>query len=177
MSTNELNSTNNTPEEESTLPSKTQIKKDMLALTNLGKTIVNFSTSDINKIPLDDELKAAIDAARTMKMGALKRQLQYIGKLLRKRDTEDIQSAVDSILHARQSAGREFKALEQWRERLLVSGADGQTALTEYCAAHPNTDVQRLRQLIRQAQQEKAKGKPPKYFRELFQFIKSDQPD
>lgn len=156
------------------LPSKTQIKKDVLALTQLGKTIVNLSPADTAKIPLDDELKQAIESARNMRMGALKRQLQFIGKCLRQRDTDEIKRAVDSILHARQSAGREFKQLEKWRERLLEAGRSGNQALTDYCAEFPHTDVQRLRRLIRQTHQERKQEKPPKYFRELFQLIKQD---
>lgn len=152
--------------------SKTQVKQEMHELTAMGKTIVEMSPSDTKKIPLDNELLTAIESARTMRMGALKRQIQYIGKLLRKRDSEDtnkIAQAVDNILTAKSSAGRSFKQLEKWRERLLDEGND---ALTEFCEQHPKTDVQRLRQLIRHAQKERSQEKPPKYFRQLFQEIK-----
>lgn len=151
--------------------SKTQIKNEMHALTAMGKTIVEMSTGDTKKIPLDNELLNAIESARTMRMGALKRQIQYIGKLLRKRDEEDIErieKAVNDILTAKLSAGRSFKQLEQWRERLI----EDNNALTEFCESHPKADIQRLRQLIRHTQKERSQNKPPKYFRELFQEIK-----
>ncbi|EDY86108.1 hypothetical protein GP5015_2018 [gamma proteobacterium HTCC5015] len=157
-------------EEELIIISKSQQKRDAHALTDLGKTLIDFAASDLDKIPLSDELRKAIIAAQGMKKGALKRQTQFIGKQLRKIDTEAIQKAVDDILHARKSAGREFKQLEQWRDRLL---SDDKSALTDFIGQYPHADVQRLRQLIRNAQKEQSQSKPPKAFRELFRELRT----
>lgn len=165
---NKLTSETDNALEQDDWVSKTQVKKEMHTLTAIGKTIVEMSPADTKKIPLDDELLGAIESARTMRMGALKRQIQYIGKLLRKRETEDIEKAVNDILTAKNSAGRSFKQLEQWRERLI----EDNNALTEFCEKHPQADIQRLRQLIRHSQKERSQNKPPKYFRQLFQEIK-----
>ncbi|MGM0564385.1 MAG: ribosome biogenesis factor YjgA [Pseudomonadota bacterium] len=149
--------------------SKSQQKREAHALTDLGKAMIDMSAGDLEKIPLSDDLKKAILAAQSMKKGALKRQTQYIGKQLRKTDTEAIEKAVEDIQHARTSSGRAFKQLELWRKRLLEEGNE---ALTAFCAEYPGADVQRLRQLIRNAQKEQSQGKPPKSFRELFQLIR-----
>lgn len=150
-------------------PSKSQIKREMLALTAAGREIVELSPANLKKIPLDDEVLAAVLAAQNMKMAALKRQLQFIGKLLRKRDCEPILAALEGIKTARQSLGHANKQLEKWRLRLLDDG----NALTEFCQAYPQANVQRLRQLIRHAQKEREQQKPPRYFRELYQEIKA----
>lgn len=157
-------------EDKGELQSKTQIKKQMLLLTELGKTIVEFSDKDTAKIPLDATLKAAITDARAMKKSALKRQLQFIGKCLRKRDTTEIKRAVDMILHNRESANEDFKQIEIWREQLLNNT---KAALTEYCNLHPQTNVQQLRQLIRRAAQQPTGGK---HYTALFRFLRKNQP-
>lgn len=150
---------------------KTQVKRDVAALADTIKTLVAMSDSELKKIPLDDDQLAAIKAAQTMKMGALKRQLQFINKIMRQGDIEHISEAVTEIVQARQGANRAFKQLEKWRERLLNS--DDKNAFTEFCEQYPNADIQRLRQLIRNAEKERSQQKPPKYFRELFQEIKA----
>lgn len=169
-----MNDKSNHPdEEEIIIISKSQQKREAHAITDLGKIMIDFKPSDLKKVPLDDELRQAIEAAQKMKMGARKRQMLYIGKQIRARDEDDIaliQQAVDDILHARDSSGRAFKQMEKWRERLLEEGNE---ALTAFCEAHPGADVQRLRQLIRNAKKEREQDKPPKYFRELFQEIKA----
>lgn len=149
---------------------KTQVKRDVADLAGMVKFMVEVSAKDLAKIPLDDELLVSIKSATEMKRAALKRQLQYITKLMRLRDTDAIKLAIDSILHARQSAGRAFKQLERWRDRLLDDGSD---ALTEFCEEYSGADVQRLRQLIRHTQKERSQEKPPRYYRELFQEIKA----
>ena len=149
---------------------KTQVKRDVAELADMVKFMVEVSAKDLAKIPLDDELLKAVKAAKEMKMGALKRQLQYVTKLMRLRETHEIKLAIDAILHARQSAGRAFKQLERWRDRLLD---EGNSALTEFCDEYSGADVQRLRQLIRHAQKERSQEKPPRYYRELFQEIKA----
>lgn len=155
-------------------PSKSQVKREMLALTAMGGKLVDLSAANLKKIPLDEALLAAIHAAQTMKMGARKRQLQYIGKLLRERDSAPIVAALEAIESAQLSLGRANKQLEQWRARLL---AEGDSALGEFCQAHPQADSQKLRQLTRQAIKEQQQQKPPRYFRQLYQALKEASSD
>ncbi len=149
---------------------KSQVKRDVAALAGLIKTLIALGDKELRSIPLSEEQRKAIKAAQEMKMGALKRQLQYINKIMRGDEIEQIEHAVNEILQARQSARSEFKQLEKWRERLLN---DGNPALTAFCEQYPGSNVQRLRQLIRNTQKERSQGKPPRYFRELFQEIKA----
>ena len=148
---------------------KTQVKRNVAELANMVNLMMKISTKDLAKIPLDDELFKAIKATKEMKMSALKRQIQYIVKLMRLRNTNTIKLAIDATQHSHQSTGRAFKQLEKWRERLLD---DGNSALTIFCNEYPGTNVQRLRQLIRHAQKERNQEKASHYYRELFQEIK-----
>lgn len=150
---------------------KSQVKRDVAELADIIKTLIELNDGELKKIPLEEDHLKAIKAARSMKMAALKRQLQYINKIMRKGDIQQVKQSVDDILQAREGNARAFKQLEKWRERLIDN--EDKSALTEFCELHPNADVQRLRQLIRNTQKERSQEKPPKYFRELFQEIKA----
>ena len=103
------------------------------------------------------------------KHGALKRQTQFIGKLLRKIDAEPIQSAYDSVTNHYREDVKQFHKLEEWRDRLLD---EGDKALAELVDEFPEADRQHLRQMIRNVQNEKLKNKAPRTARELFQYLK-----
>lgn len=150
--------------------SKSQRKRECHALQDLGTELVKLPQADLDKIPLDDELQQAIHEARRIKQhGALKRQLQFIGKLIRQRDGDALRQAYDRVMHPFQEDIKHFHQLEKWRERLLE---DGDTALESLVEEHPETDRQHVRQLIRTARNEKKANKPPKAARELFQYLK-----
>ncbi len=159
-------------DEEEILISKSQLKRESHALTVLGKELVELAPSKLKKVPLSDNLEEAITLARRLKSGSgRKRQLQYIGKLLRSTDAEPIIAAMDALKLEHAHENVRLHKLEQWRDRLLV---EGDSALAELLAEHPNTDRQHLRQLLRNAQKEQKLNKPPKSARELFKYLRDN---
>ena len=150
--------------------SKSQLKREMNALQELGEELVNLSTKDLTKIPLPEDLVDAIYLARDIKShGGHKRQLQYIGKLIRNIDAEPIQQALNAIhLRGQQSTTR-FHKIEQWRDRLINEGNE---ALNELIALHPQAERQQLRQLMLNINKESKQNKPPKSARNLFRYLR-----
>ncbi|MGF1752497.1 ribosome-associated protein [Vibrio makurazakiensis] len=157
------------PEEEIIWVSRTEMKEDMEALQVLGEELVQLKPSVLEKFPLSEEMAIAIKDAQRFKNEAKRRQLQYIGKLMRSVDPEPIQLALDKIRNKHSQATAELHKLEQMRDRIV---AEGDTAIAEVMEAHPEADRQRLRQLARQANKEKKANKPAKAFREIFQILK-----
>lgn len=153
--------------------SKTQVKKELLALVDLGEELVNLGKSALDKTPMDDELRDAVNAARDMhrKKPSYKRQLQFIGKLLRSRDTAPIEEALENIKGQQLQAKAHFHLLEQLRDSLVN---DGDKVLQPLLEEHTHLDRQRLRQWIRQAKKERESNKPPKAYREIFQYLKNE---
>jgi ribosome-associated protein len=149
-------------------PSKTQRKKDMHALQEIGEQLVELDQKKLIEFDLPEILIDAINLARPMnKHGARRRQMQYIGKLMRNIDVLPIQAKLDSWHQASLHQTARLHQLERWRERLLSD----EHALTEFAQKYPAADLQYLRLLIRNAQKEKATDKPPKSFRLLFQAL------
>ena len=150
--------------------SKSQVKREMHELQKMGEELVALSAASRAKVPLDDELKDALQLADKLsnKREALRRHIQFIGRLMRTRDLEPIEQALALLRNTNQAATRQFHKVEHWRDKLLADN----DALTEFIAAYPQVDVQQLRQLIRNAKKEQEKQQPPKYFRELSQLIK-----
>ncbi|MCW9024139.1 MAG: ribosome-associated protein [Gammaproteobacteria bacterium] len=158
-------------ESDEILISKSQLKREAHALQELGEKLVKLSLADFEKVPMDDSLRDAITAARGMKKnGALKRQLQFIGKLMRKIDATPIQAAYDSVTNHYRDDVKQFHQLENWRDRLIT---EGDKALGDLLEEFPDVDRQHLRQLIRSASKESAQNKPPRSARELFQYLKT----
>lgn len=158
------------PDEESLPPSKSQRKRDARELFELGRDLVSQPARVLQSLPLDVDLRREIEFARNIKANvARKRQLQFIAKMLRKRDPEALLEAMESIRNeARQLSGRHHRT-EAWRDRLLESGDE---ALATLLDTHPDCDVQGLRQLIRNAQRESRLGKPPATARKLFKALR-----
>ena len=152
-------------------PSKSQVKRDMLALQALGTEIVELTDAKFASIApiLPEKLRIATTDARSISAhGGRKRQLQYIGRLMRQVDPEPIRDALAVWKRHSREQAVELHQLENWRERLIAE----EGALAEYVAAHPGTDTQRLRALIRNTREEKARNKPPKSYRELFRLLR-----
>ncbi|HZW26007.1 MAG TPA: ribosome biogenesis factor YjgA [Gallionella sp.] len=151
-------------------PSKTKIKQQMHDLQALGEELVALGKDQLAQLDLPEILRDAIrEMHRINKFGAQRRQLQYIGRLMRDlEDTAPIVAKLNAWKGVSQEHTVHLHLLERWRDRLLESDQ----ALTELLAAHPETDVQRLRTLIRNAQKEKEAGKPPKNYREIFQVLR-----
>jgi len=157
-------------DEEIIYVSKSQLKRESHALQAMGEELVELPAAKLAKIPLPDELADAIALARRIKQrGGRKRQLQYIGKLMRKIDPEPIQLALEGLKldSARETA--QLHKLEQWRDRLV---AEGDAALGKLLDDYPQADRQHLRQLVRNAQREAKQNKPPKSAREIFRYLR-----
>lgn len=154
--------------EQDIAPSKTKRKKDMHALQEIGEQLVELDPRKLTEFDLPEILSDAIRQARSMqKHGARRRQLQYIGRLMREVDALPIQQKLDSWRQVSIHQTARLHQLERWRERLLSD----EHALTEFAQKYPAADLQPLRSLIRNAHKEKVAGKPPKSFRLLFQEL------
>lgn len=155
--------------QEDASPSKSQRKREATALQDLGKQLVALPAEQLARMTLPEDLRSEVYAARRISShGALRRQMQLIGKLMRGVDAEAIASQLAEVRGESNSAKAAFHALEAWRERLLQ---DDQV-LEQWLLQHPHTDVQSLRQLIRNARREMAAGKPPKSSRALFRMLR-----
>ncbi|WP_299687501.1 ribosome biogenesis factor YjgA [uncultured Vibrio sp.] len=157
------------PEEEIIWVSKTEMKTDMDALQKLGEELVGLKPSVLDKFPLSEDLAQAIKDAQRFKNEAKRRQLQYIGKVMRNVDPEPIQAALDKVRNKHSQATAELHKLELLRDRVV---AEGDAAISEVMEMYPEADRQRLRQLARQANKEKSANKPAKSSREIFQILK-----
>nr|WP_086938307.1 ribosome biogenesis factor YjgA [Thaumasiovibrio occultus] len=156
-------------EEEIIWVSKTEMKRDMDALQKLGEELVELKPAALAKVPLEEDLLAAIQDAQRFKNEARRRQLQYVGRLMRSVDPEPIQAALDKINNKHAQMTLHLQRLEKQRDA-IVEGAD--TEIEAVMVEFPQADRQRLRQLARQAKKEKSTNKPPKAYREIFQYLK-----
>ncbi|POW58964.1 hypothetical protein C3408_05175 [Candidatus Pantoea alvi] len=149
--------------------SKSEIKRDAEELKRLGAELVDLGKNALEKIPLDEELLAAIELAQRIKKEGRRRQLQLIGKMLRSRDVDPIRQALDKLKNRHNQQVALFHKLEALRDRLVEQGDD---AMNEVIALYPHADRQQLRSMIRNAQKEKAGNKPPKSSRQIFQYLR-----
>ena len=154
--------------------SKTRRKQEMHALQDIGEQLVQLDLKRLTELNLPDTLRDAILEARRMrKHGAVRRQMQFIGKLMRSVDAEPIREKLDvwGGLNLKHTAW--LHTLERWRERLLAD----ERALGELGQQYAAADLQQLRMLIRNAQKERLADKPPKSFRALFQELQKIIPE
>lgn len=160
-------------------PSKSQRKRDMHALQDLGAQLLALSNDKLNKLKLNDNLLMAIKEAQDMNAREGKRrQLQYIGKLMRFEDAEHISQQLDLWENGSKTQAKAMHRLEALRDLLLRDD----NALTDFFNEFPLADPQSFRTLVRNARREVtqnnelvAAGKEPvrKHFKQLFQAIKS----
>jgi len=151
-------------------PSKSQLKREAEALQTLGKRMAELRPDQRDKLPIDGRLRDALDEYNRIKShGARRRHLQFIGKLMRTADADAIREVVDRFDSASAAHNQLFHEMENWRERLI---SEGNTTLQAFIAAHPNADIQHLRQLVRNAQRERQQEKPPVNARKLFRYIR-----
>ncbi len=159
---------NSEPDETPAPPSKSRRKRESSALQDIGRALVQLPADRMRKLDLPEPLRdAVLEARRINSHSALRRQMQYIGKLMRDVDAEPIVEQLAAIQGASDVAKARFHALERWRERLLADD----DALTELLVRYPHADVQQLRQLIRNSRRETAEGKPPRSSRALFRML------
>ena len=149
--------------------SKSEIKRDAEELKRLGLEMVELGKNALDKIPLDEELRAAIDLAQKIKKEGRRRQLQLIGKMLRNRDVDPIRQALDKLKNRHNQQVALFHKLEALRDRLIEEGDD---AVPDVLKLWPQADRQQLRSLIRNAKKEQEGNKPPKSARLIFQYLR-----
>jgi len=150
--------------------SKTQRKKAVHLLQALGEELVELNDDQLAAIELPEALRDAVMAARRItKFEAKRRQLQYIGKLMRRVEVEPIRAALDLMLAGSRRQVAAHKRIEAWRDRLFA----GPDALDELLAEYPGADIQRLRELVRGALHERDAGSPPRSYRELYQALRA----
>lgn len=156
-----------------TRPSKSQRKRDMHALQALGDQVAELPKDAFKRMPLPEALLDALtEARRITDHEGRRRQMQYVGKVMRSLEEDELaalQQAMATHLGDNRAETARLHAIERWRERLLADDA----ALTDFLSRHPGVDVQQGRTLIRNARREAAANKAPRYFRELFQWIKA----
>lgn len=152
-------------------PSKSELKRQSTAVQKLGEAMVELSDKELARMPIEDErLMEVIKEARGIRSrSARRRHLQLLGKLMRGIDPAPIEAALDELHQRRRGAADAFKALEDWRDRVLKEGDSAIQALLE---TWPHADRQQLRQLLRQHQKETAAGKPPAASRKLFRYLR-----
>jgi ribosome-associated protein len=150
--------------------SKTRRKREMIELQSLGAALVGLPEGQLDQMQLESALRQAVlDARRITSHEAKRRQLQYIGRLMRDLDAEPIRAQLAAIDGRSAQAAAAHRRLEAWRERLLADDA----ALTHFATEHPRADLQEIRSLIRSARKEQQEGKPPRAYRELFKVLKT----
>ena len=154
-------------------PSKSQLKREMHALQELGVELVALPKDALKRMPMPESLDDAVRAARRITdHEGKRRQMQYVGKVMRgllDEETAALREALDKYKGVNKAETARLHWIERTREKLLADDA----ALTEFIRQHPAVDPQEGRTLIRNARREAQQGKPPRYFRDLFQWIKN----
>jgi ribosome-associated protein len=148
--------------------SKTRRKAEMDALQALGKALVGVDPARLRELELPERLSEAIgDIRRMTRHEARRRQLQFIGRLMRDVDAEVIRAKVAAWSDAPNREKARLHAIERWRERLL----GGDEALREFAATFPRANAAALEGLVARARRERAHGGPPRAYRELFRAL------
>lgn len=149
-------------------PNKTQIKREIKVLNQLGKELIELPDSALKKVPLSDTMRRAICDGKKFQRGALQRQLRRIASLMQHEDIDAIQLELQRQKAPSKAQTAELHQLEQWRDRLI---AGDEKLLTELIDQFPVIDRQHIRQLTRNAGLEVKRDKPPKSARLLFKYL------
>jgi ribosome-associated protein len=153
--------------------SKTQRKRELQELKRLGEVLLDFSDDSLRQLMLPEVLLDALRTARKIHSNsARKRQLQYIGKLLKEIDITPVRQAIENRERQHDMHSREFHLLESLREQLLT---DSEDALPAVLAHFPHADRQHLRKLASQSRRERDTGQPPRAYRLLFRYLRDLQ--
>lgn len=148
--------------------SKTRRKKQMTALQDLGKELVQLSPEQLARIDMPEELREAVlECKRFSKHEAVRRQMQYIGRVMRDLDAEPIAAQLAALKAPTARDTALFHLAEKWRTELLEDPAAAERFTRDY----PGADMSRLRTLVETTRADRARGKGPKHFRELFHFV------
>lgn len=150
-------------------PNKTQIKREIKMLNDLGKELIGLPDQHLASITLSDEMQAAIKDAKRFSKGALQRQLRRIASLMSHEDVPQIQLMLQKLKAPSKQDNARFHQLEQWRDGLVAGNDNLQEELIE---RFPGMDIQHFRQLVRNARRELAQNKSPKSARLLFKVLR-----
>ncbi|MBU3915842.1 DUF615 domain-containing protein [bacterium] len=148
--------------------SRTRLKKEMKDLQSVGEKLIKLSSKQLDSIQLPENLRTAVQDTIGLKKEARRRQMQYIGKLMRKINHDAIDLAIRQIEQAESSVVHSFHQLERWRTGLI---AGDEAIEAEVFKQLPSIDQQQLNQLVRNSQKESSSGKPPKSSRALFRYL------
>jgi ribosome-associated protein len=153
-------------------PSKTRLKKESHELQKLGEALAALPQDRLEALPIPERLRDAVDQfKKTRTFEAKRRQMQYIGKLMRLSDVEPIRDAVASVQLGHAKDALALHEAERWRVELI----DSDDHLTRWMSEHPTSDLQQLRSLVRAARKDAAaapENRSGRAYRELFQLIK-----
>jgi len=153
--------------------SRSQQRREALEVLALGEKLVSLTPAQLARLPVPESLLPHIEDARRITAHiAHKRQLAFLAKQMRREDDETLEALRDALDANSETARREVATMhrmERWRERLLDEGDD---ALAELLEEYPHADRQHLRQLLRNAREEKLRNKPPRAYREIFQVLR-----
>jgi len=148
---------------------KSQQKREIQALLELGKQLASLDAVALGKMNLPHKLFQALLDVQSMKHGAEKRQFKLICKILRQMNTESLQETIDELGVKKETQDKHFHRAERWRDRLIE---EGQTAMTEFMAKYPQAGAGEIRQLVRNANKELQQNKPHKSSRALFRLLR-----
>ncbi|MGH8052787.1 MAG: ribosome biogenesis factor YjgA [Stenotrophomonas sp.] len=153
--------------------SRSQNRREALEVLALGEKLVELTPAQLARLPIPEGLLEHIEyTKRITSHGARKRQLAFLAKQMRREEDETLEAIRDALDANSDTSRREvaiMHRMERWRERLL---AEGDAALAELLDEHPDADRQELRTLVRNALAEKAKNKPPRAYREIYQVLR-----
>ena len=148
--------------------SKSQIKRELDALKDLGRELIALSAAELAKLDLPENIYDAVLQAQGLQKGALKRQTGFIGALIAKSDYEAIRKQLETLKQPQREATQQLHQLEAWRDRLLAGDA---LVMTELHNQFAEFDGQHVRQLVRNAKRETQQNQPPKSARLLFKYL------
>ena len=159
-------------DDSSLIESKSARKRKMLTLQNLGEQLVDLSAAQLQRLNIDNEplIEAVQLAQRISHHSGKRRQMQFIGKLMRSADTEQIADALEALHETSRKAKAQERIVEVARDTLLTRGDD---ALPEVLAIWPQADGQLIGQLTRSAQEERQRAQAPTSSRKLFRYLRS----
>jgi ribosome-associated protein len=169
-----VNEKNRTPKKEDLDegPSKSELKRLMTQRQKLAEVLAALSSDALKTIPMDEAIKAVIAETNKIKsFEAIRRHKQYLGKLMRFLDDEEldtIQKRLDAIQGVSKAETTKLHHLESFRDRLIANDETFTNMIEQY----PDMDIQNMRTLIRNARKEKEANKPPKAYREIFRVLK-----
>ncbi|GAA0403271.1 ribosome biogenesis factor YjgA [Cocleimonas flava] len=152
-------------------PNKTQLKREMKVLHDLGRELVELAQNKLDEVTLSERMYDAVVSAKKMKKAALQRQFRFISSIMDEEDVDTIQLELKQLALPQQKEVEALHQLENWRDQLIA----GDNALIEQLVTEIEADRQHIRQLVRNANKETQQNKPPKSSRLLFQYLKELQ--